>query len=339
MPRPRIHVTRPIAEEALESLRAEADVTTGPADRESTRAELLDLVKPCEGLLVVGHPKIDAELLDAAPRLKVVANFGVGVDHIDVAAASARGVWVSNTAGSLTDTTAELGWALILAATRRLAEGDRLVREGRWKGFGPFFFLGTELGGKTLGVVGAGRIGQSLVSKAPAFGMSCVYWSRKPKPEVQAATGARYLELDALLRESDIVVLTVSLTAETRHLIGARELGLMKPTGFLINIARGPVVDEPALAKALLDRTIAGAGLDVYEKEPQVHPDLLRCENAVLAPHIGSATVETRRRMAQLAAANCLAGVQGRTPPLVLNGEIRPRDGAGPGRTFGAPPP
>jgi glyoxylate reductase len=325
MTRPRIHVTRPIAEEALERLRSAADVSAGPADRESTRGELLDLVKPCDGLLVVGHPKVDAELLDAAPKLRVVANFGVGVDHIDVAAASARGVWVSNTAGSLTETTAELAWALILAATRRVAEGDRLVRAGRWKGFGPFFFLGSELPGKTLGVVGAGRIGQAVARKAAAFGMSAVYWSRQPKRDFEAATGARALELGALLRESDVVVLTVSLTAETRHLIGARELGLMKPTAYLVNIARGPVVDEPALAKALLDRTIAGAGLDVYEKEPELHPDLLRCENAVLAPHIGSATIETRRRMAMMAAANCLSGVQGQKPPLALNGEIRPR--------------
>ncbi len=323
MSRPRIHVTRPIAEEALDRLRAAADVGTGPAERESTRGELLDLVGPCDGLLVVGHPRIDAELLDAAPKLRVVANFGVGVDHIDVAAASARGVWVSNTAGSLTETTAELGWALILAATRRVAEGDRLVRAGRWKGFGPFFFLGTELSGKTLGVVGAGRIGQSVARRASAFGMSCVYWSRRPKAEFEAATGASHRELDALLRESDVVVLTVSLTADTRHLIGPRELGLMKPTATLVNIARGPVVDEPALAKALLDRRIAGAGLDVYEKEPDVHPDLLRCENAVLAPHIGSATIETRRRMALLAADNLLAGLEGRVPPLALNPEAQ----------------
>jgi glyoxylate reductase len=323
MDRPRIHVTRPIAEEALARLRAEAEVSTGPADRESSRPELLDLVGPCDGLLVVGHPRIDAGLMEAAPRLRVVANFGVGVDHIDVAEATKRGVWVSNTAGSLTETTAELAWALLLAATRRVAEGDRLVRAGRWKGFGPFFFLGTELPGKTLGIVGAGRIGQSVARRASAFGMSCAYWSRQPKKDFEAATGARPLELDALLKESDVIVLTVSLTAETRRLIGARELALMKPSAFLINIARGPVVDEPALARALLDGKIAGAGLDVYEKEPELHPDLLRCENAVLAPHIGSATIETRRRMAMLAAENCLAGVRGRTPPLALNPEAR----------------
>jgi glyoxylate reductase len=326
MARPRIHVTRPIAEEALAQLRAAADVTTGPADHESPRMELLDLVRPCDGLLVVGHPKIDGELMDGAPRLKMIANFGVGVDHIDVAAATKRGIWVSNTAGSLTETTAELAWALILAATRRVAEGDRLIRAGLWKGFGPFFFLGTELPGKTLGIVGAGRIGQAVARRASAFGMRPVYWSRQPKKDFESATGASPRDLESLLRESDVIALTVSLTAETRHLIGERELGLMKPTAYLINIARGPVVDEAALASALLGHRIAGAGLDVYEKEPDVHPDLLRCTTAVLVPHIGSATVETRRRMSLLAVENCLAGVQGRTPPLVLNGGLRPRD-------------
>lgn len=320
---PLVHVTRPIADDALARLRASAEVTTGPADRESTRRELLDLVRPCDGLLVVGHPKVDGELMDAAPKLKMIANFGVGVDHIDVAAATKRGIWVSNTAGSLTETTAELAWALILAATRRVTEGDRLVRAKQWKGFGPFFFLGTELPGKVLGIVGAGRIGQSVARRAGAFGMSALYWSRQPKKDFEQATGARHRDLDSLLRESDILVLTVSLTAETQHLIGAKQLALMKRTAYLVNIARGPVVDEAALARALLDGTIAGAGLDVYEKEPEVHPDLLRCDNAVLVPHIGSATIETRKRMSMLSVENCLAGLQGRTPPLLLNPETQ----------------
>ena len=315
MAQPRILVTRPIVDDALARLRAECEVRVGPADRDASRKEVLESLRDCEGLLVVGHTKVDGELLDAAPQLRMIANFGVGVDHIDVPAATARKVWVSNTAGSLTETTAELGWALILSTVRRVAEGDRLVRAGQWKGFGAFFFLGAELPGKTLGIVGAGRIGQAVARKAPAFGMKALYWSRTPKPEF----GAQARDLDALLRESDVVVVTVSLSAETRHLIGAREIGLMKKSAYLVNIARGPVVDEAALARALLDGGIAGAGLDVYEKEPEIHPDLLRCPNAVLAPHIGSATIETRRRMAHLAAENLLAGLQGRVPPLALN--------------------
>src|SRR3989442_9225665 len=175
MSRPRILVTRPIAEDALALLRESCEIAVGPGDREAPRKEFLDGVRDCEGLLVVGHPRVDGELFDAAQKLRMVANFGVGVDHIDVAAATARGIWVSNTAGSLTETTAELGWALILATVRRVAEGDRLVRAGQWKGFGAFFFLGTELPGKTLGIVGAGRIGQAVGRKAPVFGMNVLY--------------------------------------------------------------------------------------------------------------------------------------------------------------------
>ena len=323
MARPRILVTRPIVDEALARLRESCEVDVGPADRDTSRAELLDSVRECEGLLVVGHSKVNDELLDAAPKLRMIANFGVGVDHIDVPAATRRKIWVSNTAGSLTETTAELGWALILSTARRVAEGDRLVRASQWKGFGAFFFLGTELPGKTLGIVGAGRIGQAVARKAPAFGMKVVYWSRTPKPEFETGTGASARDLDALLRESDIVVLTVSLSADTHHLIGTREIGLMKKSAHLVNIARGPVVDEAALARALLEGRIAGAGLDVYEKEPELHPDLLKCPSAVLAPHIGSATIETRRRMALLAADNLLAGLQGRLPPLALNPAAR----------------
>ena len=319
MTRPRILVTRPITEDALALLRAEGDVAIGPAEREASRQEILGSLRDREGILIVGHTKVDGDFLDAAPRLRMVANFGVGVDHIDVAAATARKIWVSNTAGSLTETTAELGWALILSTVRRVAEGDRLVRAGQWKGFGAFFFLGTELPGKTLGIVGAGRIGQAVARKAPAFGMKAVYWSRTPKPDF----GAPPRELGALLGESDVVVLTVSLSAETRHLIGSREIGLMKKSAFLVNIARGPVVDEAALAAALLEGRLAGAGLDVYEKEPEIHPQLLRCPNAVLAPHIGSATVETRRRMSLLAAQNLLAGLRGEVPPLALNPSAR----------------
>lgn len=299
MNRPLVVVTRRIQDEGLDLLRASCEVVIEPADLRAAVAEAV-------GLLVASHTKVDVPLLDAAPRLKVVANFGVGVDHVDVPACTARGIWVSNTAGSLTETVAELGWALILAATRRIAEGDRVVRGARWTGVGPFFFLGAELWDKTLGIVGAGRIGQAVGRRAAAFGMRALY-SKRGQP------------LDDLLRASDVVILTVGLNAETRHLIGERELGLMKPTSYLVNIARGPVVDEAALGRALLEKRLAGAGLDVFEDEPRVHPDVLRAESAVLTPHIGSATLETRRRMARMSAENCLAGVRGERPPLAVN--------------------
>lgn len=318
---PKVVVTRKIADAAIDLLRPTCEVTVGPDEKAWTRAEYLDAVRGCEGLLPVGHTKVDAEIMDAAPGLRVIANFGVGVDHIDLEAATKRNIWVSNTAGSLTETTAELGWALILATVRRIAEGDRFVRDGKWKGFGPFFFLGTELPGKTLGIVGGGRIGQAVAKRAPPFGMKVVYWSRSPRPEFDPAV---YRELDALLRESDVVIVTVALAPETHHLIGERQLALMKKSAYLVNIARGSNVDEPALARALIEGRLAGAGLDVYEKEPEVHPDLLRCPKAVLVPHIGSATIETRTRMGRIAAENLLAGLQGRVPPLALNAkEVR----------------
>ena len=313
---PRVLVTRKIADGAIELLKKSCDVTVGPDERGWSKAEILSAIRGCDGLLPVGHAKVDAEMMDAAPGLRVIANFGVGVDHIDIPAATARGIWVSNTAGSLTETTAELGWALILATVRRIAEGDRYVRDAKWKGFGPFFFLGTELVGKTLGIVGGGRIGQAVARRAPPFGMKVLYWSRAPRPEFAADA---HRSLDALLRESDIVILTVALSPETHHLIGAPQLALMKRSAYLVNIARGTIVDEPALARALVEGRIAGAGLDVYEKEPEVHPDLLRCPSAVLVPHIGSATIETRTRMGIIAAENLLAGLEGRVPPLALN--------------------
>ena len=318
---PKVVVTRKIADAAIDLLRPTCEVVVGPDEKAWSRAEYLDAVRGCEGLLPVGHTKVDAEIMDAAPGLRVLANFGVGVDHIDLEAATKRNIWVSNTAGSLTETTAELGWALLLATVRRIAEGDRFVRDGKWKGFGPFFFLGTELPGKTLGIVGGGRIGQAVAKRAPPFGMKVLYWSRSPRPEFDPTA---YRELDALLRESDVVIVTVSLAPETHHLIGERQLALMKKSAHLVNIARGPIVDEPALARALLEGRLAGAGLDVYENEPEVHPDLLRCPKAVLVPHIGSATIETRTRMGRIAAENLLAGLQGRVPPLALNAkEVR----------------
>jgi glyoxylate reductase len=335
MSRPRVLVTRGIPEPGLDLLRPHCDVSVNPHDRPVTRDELLASVRDCDGLVAMLADRIDAALLDAAPRLRVVANFAVGTDNVDIPAAGARGVWVTNTPGVLTDATAELAWALVFAAARRIAEGDRYVRERRFTGWAPMLMRGLQLRGKTLGIVGAGRIGGAIARKGPAFGMRVLYHSRSAKPELEREAGAARRDLDALLAESDVVVLACPLTPETRGLIGAERLKSMKRTAVLVNVARGPVVDEAALARALQAGTLAGAGLDVYEREPEVHPLLFDCPTAVLLPHVGSATLDTRDRMSVMTCENCLAGVRGRVPPQAVNAEAVARAGR-PGPARGA---
>jgi lactate dehydrogenase-like 2-hydroxyacid dehydrogenase len=266
--------------------------------------------------------RVDVAFLDAAgPQLRVVANVAVGYDNVDVAACAARGVTVTNTPGVLTDATADLAFALVLMATRRLGEAERLVRAGRPWAFGLDFMLGTRLSGKTLGIVGLGQIGAATARRARAFGMRIAYAGRR-----RAAAGledeldATMLDLDELLAAADVVSIHTPLSAETRHLIDARRLALMKPTAHLVNTSRGPVVDEAALTAALRDGTIAGAGLDVFEREPAIEPGLLELENAVLIPHLGSATIETRTAMGVLAAENAAAVLRGNPPPTPIVG-------------------
>jgi glyoxylate reductase len=285
------------------------------------RAELVERVAACDGLLCMLADRIDAELLDAARALKAVANFAVGVDNIDLAAATARGIPVTNTPGVLTDATAELAWALILATARRLVEGDRLVRRGGFTGWAPTLLRGVQLAGATLGLVGAGRIGTATGLRASAFAVRVVYFDRHPSERLDAA-GARRVELDELLRASDIVSLHLPLTHETRHLIGARELALMKPTALLVNTGRGALLDEAALVEALRAKRIAAAGLDVYEHEPALTPSLAELDNVVLLPHLGSATVATRDRMAVMAAESLVAILDGRRPEHAVNPEV-----------------
>jgi len=258
---------------------------------------------------------VRAELLGAAPRLRIVANLGVGVDNIDLQTASRRGILVANTPDVLTEATADLGWALLLAVARRIVETDAELRA---RGFPGWVFLPPHLGvdvyGKTLGVVGFGRIGQAVARRGQGFGMHLYYASRSRKLDAEGALGARCVALDELLQQSDFVVLSTPLTPETRHMIGARELRLMKKEAILVNISRGPVVDETALVTALHEGTIRGAGLDVFEHEPRVHPGLVGLKNVVLTPHIGSATSATRRRMADLACDAVLAVLDGERP-------------------------
>ena len=265
--------------------------------------------------------RVDAAFLDAAPNLRHVANVAVGYNNIDVPACTARGVTVTNTPGVLTDATADIAMALILMITRRLAEGERLIRSGEpWK-WSMFMMLGTGVQGRTLGIVGMGAIGEALADRARAFGMRIVYHNRRPvAPEVaDRLGGARLLDLDELLATSDVVSLNCPYSEATHHLIGVDALALMKPTAYLVNTARGPIVDESALASALHDGTIAGAALDVFEKEPEVHAGLLGLDNVVMVPHLGSATVETRSAMARLAADNVVEVLAGRSPLTPVN--------------------
>lgn len=320
--RPPVLVTRRLADEVMRFLDEHCTVTLNDEDRPMPRERLLAEVKGKRGLLPMLTDRIDEELLDAAgPDLAVVANFAVGYDNVDVAACTARGVLVTNTPDVLTDATADIAWSLSLASSRRVGEGERLIRTGRPWGWAPDFMLGREVTGKTLGVVGMGRIGQAVAARARGFRMRILYHSRTRKTEAEAALQAEYRDLPSLLAESDIVSVHVSLSDETHHLFGAEEFRAMKPTAVFVNTTRGPVVDEEALAAALEKGEIFAAGLDVYENEPEVHPNLLSLQNVVLVPHLGSATVETRTAMGMLAAENLVSALEGKRPPSPVNPE------------------
>ena len=275
-----------------------------------------------EAMVVLLQTKVTAELLRTLPRLRVVANVAVGYDNVDVPACTARGVAVTNTPDVLTDATADVAWALLLAAARRVPEGDRYVRAGRFKRWEWTLLRGVDVHGKTLGIVGAGRIGQAVARRGRGFSMRVLYTARGRKPELERETGAERVALRRLLRESDFVSIHVPLSAATRHLIGRRELALMKRTAVLVNTARGPIVDEAALARALKSGRIFAAGLDVYEREPVVHPGLLGLEKVALLPHVGSSTDETRRRMYETALRNLVAVLKGRRPPHPVNPHV-----------------
>lgn len=301
-------LTRRIPSAALTLLESQHSVDLYSGDAAIPRDELLRRVAAADALICLLTDRIDRDLLEAAPALKVVANIAVGYDNIDVAAADARGVIVTNTPDVLSEAVAEFTWALILGIARRVAEGDRLIRAGGWKGWALDFMLGTELRGKQLGIIGPGRIGRAVAAKAGAFGMHVVFAGRARSGSVPLVS------VDELLVTSDVVSLHVPATPETRHMINRRTLARMKRSALLINTARGSAIDEEALAWALGERLIAGAALDVYEREPGVHPDLLQHEHVILAPHVGSATRETRTAMAELAVRNVLSVLSGGEP-------------------------
>lgn len=326
--RPKVFVSRVIAGEAQDQLRAQCDVEVWPHQELPCPSPILaEQLAQVDGALIMGQDPVPAQLLPGQPgrrpRLRILANMAVGFDNIEVGAATARGIMVTNTPGVLTETTADLAWALLLAAARRLGEGERIVRSGRWQSWAPNFMVGQDVYGATLGIVGLGRIGRAVAARARGFNMQILYYGRNQQPEVERQLGAEYCSLEALLGKSDFVVITVPLTADTRGLIGKRELGLMKPTAVLVNVARGPVVDQAALIEALQKQTIWAAGLDVYEEEPLPSSSpLTQLENVVLLPHIGSATVATRTKMAVTAAENLLAGLQGQRPANLVNPEV-----------------
>ncbi|WP_297437485.1 glyoxylate reductase [Thermococcus sp.] len=324
--KPKVFITRAIPENGIQTLREHFEVEVWEDEHEIQREALLEKVRDVDALVTMLSERIDKEVFDSAPRLRIVANYAVGYDNIDVGEATRRGIYVTNTPKVLTDATADFAWTLLLATARRLIEADRFTRSGEWKRKGiawhPLMFLGHDVYGKTLGIVGFGRIGQAVAKRASGFGMRILYNSRTRKAEAEKELVAEFKPLDELLGESDFVVLAVPLTKETYHMIGERELKLMKNTAILINIARGKVVDTGALVKALREGWIAGAGLDVYEEEPYYHEELFSLDNVVLAPHIGSATHGAREGMAELVARNLIAFKNGQIPPTLVNREV-----------------
>ncbi len=320
----KVYITRRIPEPGIEMIRKEHDVEVNPYDRVLTREELLQAVKGRDGILCLLTDKIDAEVFDAAgPQLKVVSNYAVGYDNIDVDEATKRGIVVTNTPGVLTETTADLAWALIMSVARRIVEADKFTRAGKYDGWAPMLFLGQDIYGKTLGIIGMGRIGQAVARRAKGFNMKVLYNDiRRIPEELEKELNATFASMDEVIENSDFISLHTYLSPETYHLINEEKLKRMKKTAYLINTSRGPVIDEAALVKALKEGWIAGAGLDVYEFEPKLVPGLAECENAVLLPHIASASVETRTKMATMAAENLLAVLAGRMPPNPVNPEV-----------------
>jgi glyoxylate reductase len=319
----KILIARAVFPEVLERLGARFDIEANQGDNAWTEAELASRLKGKQGLFCTASEQISAALLANAPELKMIANMAVGYNNIDLVAATTAGVMVSNTPDVLTETTADFAWALLMAAARRVTEAEQWLRAGKWKRWRYDTFLGADLHGATLGVLGMGRIGQAIARRSMGFGMKVIYHNRSRLPTVSEAfaNNAMYVDKECLLRQADHLVLALPYGPRAHHVIGDAELRLMKPTAILVNIARGGVVDDAALVAALRERRIAGAGLDVFENEPALHPGLLEAANVALTPHIGSASRPTRLAMANCAADNLIAAFEGQTPPNLLNPE------------------
>jgi len=322
--KPDILVTRKLPSAAMALLDENFEIVCNPHNRVLTREELLSGVRGKEGLLPLLTDRIDDEVMEAAgPQLKIIANYAVGYNNIDVGAATERKIAVTNTPGVLTDTTADLTMALLLAVARRIVESHIYASAGSYQGWDPLLFLGTDVHHKTLGLLGFGRVGFAVAKRAIGFDMRILYYDQqRADPDLENQVGAIYVDLETLLKESDFVSIHVPLTEGTRGLIGSETLALMKPTAFLINTARGEIVQEDALVRALQEKLIAGAGLDVFEHEPAIHPALMKVSNVVILPHVGSASMETRTKMGLMAAENLIAAFRGEIPPNCLNPQV-----------------
>ena len=322
MPKPKVYCTHPLFDEARNVLNANCDIQYWTEAERPPREELLRRVKDREGLICLLTEKINEELLRSAPKLRIVSNVAVGFDNIDVEACTKRGVVATNTPGVLDETTADFAWTLLLAVARRLGEGEALARSGNWKGWNLDQLCGADVWGKTLGIVGFGRIGRAVARRASGFQMKVLYTDAvRATEDIEKSVTVEYRDMNSLLADSDFITLHVPLLPDTRALFDAAKFFRMKPTAFLINTSRGPVVDEAALVAALENKKIAGAALDVYENEPFIHPGLKR-PNVVLAPHLASASLETRSKMATMAANNMVALFKGQRPPNMLNPDI-----------------
>lgn len=319
MPKQRVYITRTIQDEAISLLKEHFEVTINREDRVARREELMEAMEYADALLCLVNDNVDSDIICRAKKLKIIANYGVGYNNIDVEAASKKGIIVTNTPGVLTDATADLAWGLLLAAARRIAESDKFTREGRFKSWSPTLFLGRSVAGKTLGIIGAGRIGRAVAKRSLGFDMKVIYNKRNRDFELEREISAKWVEREELLKEADFISLHVPLTDQTRHMIGDREFDIMKETAILINTSRGPVVDEKALVRALEKGKIWGAGLDVYQNEPELEEGLTQFDNVVLASHIGSATIEARTNMAMMAANNILSVLKGEEPVTPVN--------------------
>lgn len=326
MKKPNVYVTRQIPQPAIDELKTVCDVEINLLDEVLSKSELLKKVHGRDAVLCLLTDAINDSVFEAAgSQCRIFANYAVGFNNVDVAAATKHGVIITNTPGVLTDATADLAWALMFSVARRIPAADKFTRDGKFHGWGPMMFLGRDVTKKTLGVIGAGRIGSNFMKKAKGFEMNLLYYDVQKNAEFEAETGAKYVSKDILLKESDFISVHVPLLPETRHMISKREFCLMKSTTILINTSRGPVVDEKALVEALKTGCIWGAGLDVYENEPLIEPGLIELENAVIVPHIASATIETRTNMGLIAVRNIIAVMSGKSPMNCVNPEVLKR--------------